>query len=356
MKDTMSPKKSLKKLSAIGPRAGRRTVGASDRPLVELGPLTASGDLPVVARPTTEGVDLNAWLKDHRDLVRRHQRRSGGVLFRGFGLATLDEFEGAVGDFSGEDPLPYRDATTPRSAVRGRVYTSTDYPADQTIFFHSELSYSKAWPMNLFFFSVTPAAEGGETPIADTRKILRQIDPEIRERFRERRVLYVRNYGGGLGLDWRDVFGTGDRDEIERLSAEAETEIEWRADDHLRTRTVRDAVATHPETGEEVWFNHVVLFHATSLDAEVRRTLVARWGELGLPHCTFYGDGEPIEPEVIEHLRQAYLDEAVVFPWQRGDLLLLDNMLTAHGRNPYKGERRLLTAMTELHHAGTAAR
>lgn len=344
----MSLKKTMK-VRKKAPIAARRAVSVEAAAVVELSPLTDSGELPMMARPTTEGVDLHHWLKGHRGRVREHQKRCGGVLLRGFDLTSVDDFEAAVQDLCGEDLAVYRDATTPRSVVRGQVYTSTDYPADQSIFFHSELAYSRAWPMNLLFFCQHPAEVGGETPIADTRRILAALDPEIRERFRRRRVLYVRNYGEGVGLDWRTVFKTEDRSEVESFCADAGIEIEWKGGDRLRTRAVRDAISRHPETGEDVWFNHVVLFHASNLDPAVRQALVAELGEDGLPHATFYGDGEPIEPEVIEHIREVTLGEAVTFRWRRGDLLLLDNMLTAHSRNPFKGERRLLTAMTEMY-------
>jgi alpha-ketoglutarate-dependent taurine dioxygenase len=64
-----------------------------------------------------------------------------------------------------------------------------------------------------------------------------------------------------------------------------------------------------------------------------------------LPYNTFYGDGSEIPDEVIAHLMTAYDSQTVKFGWQAGDLLLLDNMLVAHGRSRFTGERKILTAM-----------
>ena len=79
----------------------------------------------------------------------------------------------------------------------------------------------------------------------------------------------------------------------------------------------------------------------------MRQALLSEFGEQGLPYNTYYGDGTPIEPEDVEHIRQAYDHEKVIFPWEEGDILMLDNMSIAHAREPYVGERLIATAMTD---------
>ena len=70
-------------------------------------------------------------------------------------------------------------------------------------------------------------------------------------------------------------------------------------------------------------------------------------GEENLPNNTYYGDGTAIEPHVLDELRAAYEAETVEFAWQRGDVLLLDNMLTAHGRAPFSPPRQIVVSMAE---------
>ena len=287
-----------------------------------------------------------SWAAANRDYIRARLAGPGAILFRGFRVREAETFEQFVRCVSGE-LLEYRERSSPRHRVTGNVYTSTDYPARETILLHNENSYQQVWPQKLFFYCATPSATGGETPLADVRRVLRRISTETRERFRERKVMYVRNYDEGLGLDWREVFQTEDRAAAERYCAAAGITAEWGDGDRLRTRQVAQAVARHPRTGEEVWFNHAAFFHVSRLDARVREALLEAVGAEYLPNNSFYGDGGAIEPSTLAEVAAAYDAEMIAFPWQAGDILMLDNMLVAHGRRPYTGARKILVAMTE---------
>jgi alpha-ketoglutarate-dependent taurine dioxygenase len=293
-------------------------------------------------------VDIVDWARGHRDWIRENTRRFGGLLFRGFRLGPASELEALIGAVSGE-VLSYENRSTPRRRVSGNIYTSTEFPADQSIPLHNEMSYTRPWPMKIWFHCVQPADWGGETPIADSRRVLSRIPAEIVEAFRRKGVLYVRNYGAGLDLSWQDVFQTTDRRHVEEFCQTAGIEYEWRGSDSLRTRERGQGTAVHPETGEQVWFNQAHLFHFSSLGPEVSSALQSSFEEAGLPRNSYYGDGCPIEPSSLEAIRAAYDREAIVFPWVAGDLLMLDNMLTAHARRPYLGVRQIVVGMAEAH-------
>jgi len=303
---------------------------------------------PVVLSPAVEGVDLVAWARANRGLIDGHLLRSGAILFRGFGAGTAEEFEQLIRAVSGE-PLDYRERSSPRHRVHGRIYTSTDYPAHQSIFPHNENSYQQDWPMKIFFYCQTPGERGGETPTADTREVLGRLSPHAAARFAERGCMYVRNFDRQFGLPWQTVFQTEERAAVEAYCRAAGIAFEWRGGGRLRTRAVRPAVAAHPRTRERVWFNHVAFFHVSTFDASIREGLLASMAEEDLPANTYYGDGSPIEPEVLDEIRDAYGSATVSSAWRRGDILLLDNMLTAHSRTPYVGERKILVGMSEPH-------
>lgn len=202
--------------------------------------------------------------------------------------------------------------------------------------------------MKIFFFCLKAAEQGGETPIADSRRIFNRIDPAIRERFMQRKVMYVRNYGEGLDLHWHQVFQTTRRATVEDYCRSNGIEVEWKGNDRLRTRQLCQAVASHPVTGEMVWFNQAHLFHISSLSEVVRQSFLAEFSEQDLPRNAYHADGSPIEVSMLDAIRHVYQEEAIRFAWKEGDVLLLDNMMTAHGRGPFGGLRKILVGMSEL--------
>lgn len=293
-------------------------------------------------------MSLSEWARNNVPQIDALLLKHGAVLFRDFEVAGIDGFNACVDAISG-GAVEYVFRASPRTQIDGRynIYTSTDYPANERIFPHNEHAYSPVFPLQLYFYCHTPATSGGETPIGDGRLIFSRIRADVRERFVSRGIMYVRNYGDGLGLPWQTVFQTQDKTEVESYCRQVGIETEWKTGNRLRTRQVGPAVMKHPVTQQPVWFNHATFFHALTLPESIREELFNRCAPDELPQCTFYGDGGVIYPDDIYHLQKIYMDSLVEFVWREGDVLLLDNMLTVHGRNAFKGNRRIMTAMAQ---------
>lgn len=305
--------------------------------------------LPLVIEPEAQyagTLELHEWAKDNLEMIQENVLKYGGVLFRNFDTEGQEGFHRFL-DALCVELMTYNESSTPRTKLMGGVYTSTEFPSDETIALHNELSASATFPTKIWFFCDVPAAEGGQTPIADVRRVYQRLRPETRARFEEKGWHLVRNYGDGFGPTWQDSFHTADRAEVERYCREQAITWEWKDGGRLRTVQVRPAVLDHPVTGERTWFNHIAFWHDSSLAPEVRALLRAEFAPEDMPYQTFYGDGTPIEDEVAAELREVYLAERVIFDWHRGDLLMMDNMLAAHARQPYRGERRTLVAMAD---------
>jgi len=327
-------------------RSARKLVRISVEDVVRTELPRASDRWPVIMHPGIEGVDLLTWASGHRLRIDHLLREYGAILFRNFSLTGIGAFEQLVEAISG-GLLDYTYRSTPRTQVQGRIYTSTEYPSDQSIPLHNELSYASAWPMKIWFYCVQPASSGGETPIADSRRVYAGIDPHVLERFERSGVMYVRNYGEGVDLPWQEVFQTSSRTAVEQICRNANLSYEWKSGDRLRTRQVCQAATTHPKTGERVWFNQAHLFHISRVEPAVRESLLSTFAEEDLPRNVYYGDGSPIESATLDHIAAVYDEQTVTFTWHRGDILMLDNVLTAHGRRPFGGERRVVVGMAE---------
>jgi alpha-ketoglutarate-dependent taurine dioxygenase len=331
------------------------TRGVSERPL-------GLGSLPWLIRaPAGGSVELLVTLLE-QEPERLHELllRHGALLFRGFGVAEPADLARLVAAAHGTT-MRYVGGISPRQTVRGDVYTSTELPPRVRIPLHSELSYLAAYPRHLWFTCLLPADEGGETVIADARRVYLGIDPGVRRRFDALGVRYRCSFHGDspffallerfqrMTRSWMETFESSDRAVVEERCRALGASWRWLPSGRLVLDILRPAAIDHPETGERAWFNSAHLFR---LNPRYLGRLNYRLSQLVFlrpetrTHDARYGDGSDIDPATIEHLFDVLDAETVAFPWQRGDVLWLDNRLCMHGRNPFRGRRRVLTAMT----------
>jgi alpha-ketoglutarate-dependent taurine dioxygenase len=160
--------------------------------------------------------------------------------------------------------------------------------------------------------------------------------------------MYVRNYIEGLDVSWQSFFRTDDRAVVEAYCRAAGIGYEWLGGNSLRTRKVCPAIVRHPKTGEPTFFNQIQLHHVSCLEPSVRETLSSLYAGEQLPRNVYYGDGSPIEDSLVQELCELYRETSAAFAWREGDILMLDNMLTAHARNPFAGTRKIVVAMGEM--------
>jgi len=301
------------------------------------------GDLsfPLVIAPRSSGLILNEWVKENRSSFDKQLYQHGAILFRGFHIDTVDKFKEFINVFDAS-PLEYKMRSSPRFEVDKNVYHSTTYPQDQVINMHSENSYAPAWAGRIVFCCIQPPDEQGETPVADNRLVLKYLSEATRDKFRQKGVRYVRNISKGIGLSWEEVFQTSDIDVVEKDCIDNGMGFSWDGPDRLVLSWDHQAVYDHPVTGEPIWFNHAFFFNKYALDEEVLATFDT---DTDLPFNTYFGDGSEITRQEIEEIRAAYAKASVKFPWAKGDVLFLDNMLMAHGRSPYKGSRQIIVSM-----------
>jgi alpha-ketoglutarate-dependent taurine dioxygenase len=310
-------------------------------------------DLPLVVEPQAGRLDtsldaLISWHGGNRDFLEEKLLRHGAILFRGFDVRSPSAFMKFVRSVS-DNLLDYVDGNSPRTKLTAGVYTSTEYPPEFFISLHNELSYSRHHPSRVFFGCIIAPRAGGETPIADSRAILKSMPGEIVEAFATKQVKYIRNLhsGRGYGLSWQDTFETTDRAAVEKFCEETSIDYEWKPHGGLKLIQIGPGIITHPRTCEEVWFNQADQFHPSNNPKQVYEAMKVMRGEGEdvLPQNAQFGDGTPIGLSMLSRIRQVVREHTVCFPWREGDVLAVDNLLVCHGRMPYSGPRRILVSM-----------
>lgn len=303
------------------------------------------GKTPMVCAPPVRDVEgAIRWLSGKLAAIRAELLRSGCLFVRGLPIATTEDFA-AVRDLLMPQPAGYKEKATPRSDFGHGVFSSTDLPAIQPIRLHNENSYTLEFPGMLLFGCLVAPDEGGATTIGDMRAALRLLPSALRDRFAETGWLLVRNYSEMAGLPWPTSFATDDPAVVEKYCRDNTIGHEWIEDGSLRTRQRRSAIIRHPVTGERVWFNHVAFWNKWTLDSEVREVLEEAFGENGLPFGTYFGDGVALTEEEAGTLNRIYDQVTVRESWQPGDLMLVDNILCAHGRESFRGNRKIVVSM-----------
>lgn len=315
---------------------------------------------------------LRAWIGENHEWVVDRLTAHGALLFRGFGIPDAPTFESvarAIDDHLKNEYL----GTSPRDGLTDYVFSASELPPYYPIPQHCEMSFTAKPPRRLFFCCLEPPAEGsGETPLADFRKVLRDVDPDVRERFERRGLRIVRNYSGPAGggrfdlwklKRWDEMFLTTERAAVESLCEAEGFDPEWLPGGGLRLISTQPVSRLHPVTGVPVWHNHSSTFHLSTAAGEyeriyrlrptprnwffrqLSRTLSA-WqrvrrqpDELAM-QCTHL-DGRQIADADMEAVRDAVWRNMVVFPWRRGDVVAIDNFAVSHGRLPYQGPRQI---------------
>ncbi len=318
---------------------------------IQVSDLQAISGNKILLNVSTGGLKLTEWTAQNAGFLENLTQANGALLVRGLKVMSSKQFSNILTAVFGEELINYTYRSTPRTELKANIYTATEYHSGETIPQHNEQGYSNNWPLRIGFLCILPSSQGGETPLADSRRVYEAVDPQIRKEFEDRKVMYVRNYGE-LDLPWSEVFQTEDKDVVEAYCKANHIKFEWLPNNGLRTRQVNNAVERHPVTDEPVWFNQAHLFHVSNLDQELKDSLLAVVGEESLPRNSYFGDGSPLDPEALAHIRQVYEKVQFTFSWEMHDLLLLDNMLYTHGRKPFSGNRKVLVGMARGHGSG----
>ena len=302
------------------------------------------GGLPVLR---IDGIrDAQRWAAENRDAIRATVTEQGSVMIRGLGLRDAAEAGAVFRQLAPAGLMTEREAFASRQTYAQGVYSSSKWPVNQPMCMHHELSYLLQPPSLLMFACLSAPTTGGATAVADSTAVLDALPTRLVERFEQQGWLLTRSYNDELGASFADAFGTDDRGTVETYCRANSIDFEWQRDGGLRTWQRRRAIVRHPITGRPCWFNQIGFLNEWTMAPEVHEYLVDVYGADGLPFNTRFGNGDPIDEDVVQLLNDAYEANTVREPWQAGDLLVVDNVRTAHSREPFTGPRDVVVGMS----------
>lgn len=319
--------------------------------------------LPLVIEPDHTPPTFDEFLtfvRENREELSSLVTKHTGVLFRGFPIEGPEGFNSVIEALGLGETLNYIGGDSPRDKVKGKVYTSTEAPPSLKIPLHNEMSFIKNYPRHIYFYCQTPAPKGGATILGDARRIYEAMPKQIRQDFEKEGLRYVSNYYGKSILfdiinklqrshkTWMEAFETESRQEVERMCKENDFEHRWHGD-WLQIAQHCPAMIEHEKTKEPIWFNQAHLY-------DFNPKLIGFWNWIGtkvvytrphtIMHEIFYGDGKKIPKKYLYSVMDVLDQQTISYPWQKRDLLVLDNVLAMHGRAPFEGKRKILTALT----------
>jgi hypothetical protein len=189
-------------------------------------------ELPIVRADATG--DAPGWAAENRDALRAAVAEHGSVRIRGLGLSDASEVA-AVFERLADGLMTEREAFAARQVHSHGVYSSANWPQNQPMCMHHELSYRLEFPGLMLFACLGEPSEGGATAVADSEAVLAALPSDLVERFEREGWLLTRSYNDEIGASVAEAFGTDDREAVESYCRANAIDFEWQADGGLRT-------------------------------------------------------------------------------------------------------------------------
>ncbi|MDJ0617454.1 MAG: TauD/TfdA family dioxygenase [Calothrix sp. MO_192.B10] len=327
------------------------------------------------------------YLNNYQHELKSSLANYGAIVIRGYELKTPEQFQ-QVGLSIFPNLQNQYPGGAPREKVAEYVWTASGLTSYLPISGHTELSYSPSdKPAYILFFCPQVAASGGETPVIDMKSVLSDLPEQLRHKCSHtrlvtklfwvstrKRLFDVRLWKWpwfGSAKSWKTVFDTEDRGLVEVKCRDVGRQIEWLTNGDLIVSCPMQAISSHPTTKEIVWTGWFPRFHiwGTCIEAwfvaNYQRKfrswlvffilflitfvqicveqLISGYRQYRILNVAFE-DGSNLSVWDVYHIVKSYWQNAEIFSWQEGDVLILDNYRLGHGRLPFTGERRVYTA------------
>lgn len=302
---------------------------------------------PLALHCATENATLTetaAWVCENAQVLEQQAARHGAILFRGFPLVTDQDFDRFIAAFNFSN-FTYEDSLS--NAVRTnrteRVFTANEAPADVNICLHHEMAQTPIYPSKLFFFCEQAAESGGATPLCRSDilfdRMLKEL-PDFAADCSEKGLLYshvmpaANDAASGMGRSWQSTWKSSTREEAEARMKKLQYSWEWLEDGCLKVTTPRLQAVRKLDSGRMSFFNQLIAaFHGWKDSRNDPSKSIT------------FGDGSPLDTGTMDRVIQMAEEITFNVPWQAGDVALVDNYVTMHGRRTFQGTRKVLASL-----------
>ncbi len=293
--------------------------------------------------PATAAVTA-AWIVANRADLLKQSAVHGAILFRGFPLATAQDFDRFIAAFDVPN-FPYEQSLS--NAVRvvktPRVFTANEAPPTVTIFLHHEMAQTPIYPSQLFFFCEQASETGGSTPICRSDVLWEKLSarcPQFAADCKTKGLKYTNvmpaanDAASGMGRSWQSTLRADTREQAEARLRGLGYSWQWQDDGSLRATTPVLQAVRDLGDGRTSFFNQLI---AAAMGWKDARNDPSK--------AITHGDGTPLDRDAV--LIATQLGEQLSFdiPWQNGDVALVDNYVAMHGRRTFSGTRKVLASL-----------
>lgn len=275
--------------------------------------------------------------------VNRALKENGALIFRGFG-ANADSFTKFSNRFSDQfsyyegGGLQWRSLNRERVNNNDTMFTTTGGNIGFHIPLHAEMHYTGRPPKFLWFFCEEAPRDRGETLLADSRVMFSTLSQETQTFFRANRIKYIRDYKNG---EWQRSFNTKDILHLKTLCAEQACTLITDTEQNVRIEYVQSAILKD-EQQQSCFVNNVLVIHyfEHALESGLAQAYMPDMKKQPSPVKARMENGERFPEKILLELAEAAQKASVPHQWHAGDIILIDNFQTLHGRNESTDKER----------------
>lgn len=330
---------------------------------------------------------LKKWLREYQNFIKEKMELYGGIYFKGFNINSAQDFESIAQEIDPNlcNKHPFNcSARTWHTEYTCEVANPDIQQSLVPKGMHNEDAYVGHIPKRIMFYSLEPATQGGETLVADCRKVYRELPNNLKKKLSGKLMINKLVMHDNVLLVNSRI--PKDFEMIKELGKSHHSRETLRLSENLTQFLFEiPTIIKHKFSSDPIWFNllHIAPYFSYNVYIDTwfaykrRKGLLNKLKAIFVIVLTFLSDlkylfkkfmnRDPENPAFLSEVHNYYVSggtkisfldrikinlaiwkSTAIIPLEKGDMLALDNRLVSHGRMPFKGRRVVLVSMGSL--------